>query len=47
MPHDKRQQIPPQSLRVLTFFYRKPFFDSFGNRLERVLLENKAILQIW
>ena len=46
-PHNKKQEIPQQSLRVLTFFYRKPFLLQFCNRLERVLLENKVILQVW
>ena len=46
-PHNKKQEIPQQSLRVLTFFYRKPFLLQFCNRLELVLLENKVILQIW
>ena len=28
-PHNKKQEIPQQSLRVLTFFYRKPFLLQF------------------
>ena len=28
-PHNKKQEIPQQSLRVLTFFYRKPFSLQF------------------
>ena len=46
-PHNKKQEIPQQPLRVLTFFYRKLFYYSFCNRMERVLLENKVILEVW
>ena len=44
--HLKKQEIPQQPLRVLTFFYRKLFYYSFCNRMERVLLENKVILEV-
>ena len=44
-PHNKKQEILQQSLIVLTFFHRKSFLLQFCNRLQRVLLENKVILQ--
>ena len=28
-PHNKKQEIPQKSLRILTFFYRKPFLLQF------------------
>ena len=46
-PHNKKQEIPQQLLIVLTFFIVNLFYYSSCNRLQRVLLENKVILQIW
>ena len=48
-PHNKKQEMSQQSLRVLTFFYREPFFLQFLQSLGTcpVGAQFKVILQIW
>ena len=48
-PHNKKQEIPQQSLRVLTFFYRKHFLLQFLQSPGTCSIREqfKVILQIW
>ena len=48
-PHNKNQEIPQQSLRVLTFFYRKHFLLQFLQSPGTCSIREqfKVILQIW